>query len=94
MFDGVVSFAVIVSYSLISGRMRYAPTLVRLISGIFWVVSWFHFRPFEGVCDTPLHLFDDILGYVGWLMGFVSAHLRAYAIRPYTCSMVNEYGMD
>ena len=57
MFDGVVSFAVIVSYSLISGRMRYAPTLVRLIFGIDWFAHWFRFRPHQGVCDTPLHLF-------------------------------------
>ena len=25
----------------------------------------FHFRPHEGVCDTPLHLFDEILALLG-----------------------------
>ena len=37
--------------------MRYAPTHVRFFSGIYWFAYWFRFRPHEGVCDTPLHLF-------------------------------------
>ena len=56
--------------------------------GIYWVICWFRFRPREGVCDTPLHMFDCILGLIGLLVGFVFAHIRAYAIRPYTCSMM------
>ena len=97
--------------------MRYAPTPVRLISGIdwvdgwfrfrplqgvcdtplhlfdcflgiYWVICWFRFRPREGVCDTPLHMFDCILGLIGLRVDFLSAHIRAYAIRPYTCSIV------
>ena len=32
MFDGGILFAVIISFSPTSGRMRYAPTLVRLLS--------------------------------------------------------------
>ena len=64
IFDGGDVFAVIISFSPIWGRMRYAPTPVRLIFGIYWVCGWFHFRPREGVCDTPLHLFDC---YRGWI---------------------------
>ena len=90
MFDGVVSFAVIVSYSLFSGRMRYAPTVVRWYSWVCWIVGWLRFRSFEGVCDTPLHMFDWFLGYVGLGVGSIFAHFRAYAIRPYTCSIIND----
>ena len=57
MFDGGILFAVIVSFSLTSGRMRYAPTPVRLKSWIDWGLRWFRFRSREGVCDTPLQLF-------------------------------------
>ena len=64
MFDGGDVFVVIVSYSPTSGRMRYAPTLVRLIFGIYWVVCWFRFRSLQGVCDTPLHLFDYCRGQI------------------------------
>ena len=64
MFDGGDVFVVIVSYSPTSGRMRYAPTLVRLIFGICWVGGWIRFRSFEGVCDTPLHLFDYCRGQI------------------------------
>ena len=67
--------------------MRYAPTPVRLISGVDWFACWSHFRPREGVCDTPLHLFGCFLGFVGLRVGSVFAHMRAYAIRPYTCSI-------
>ena len=87
MFDGDNVFAAIVSFSLISGRMRYAPTLVRLIFGVYWMVCLFHFRPRQGVCDTPLHLFGWNRGYIGLCVGSVFAHFRAYAIRPYTCSI-------
>ena len=57
MFDEGVLFAVIISFPPTSGRMRYAPTHVRLIFGVDWFACWFRFRPHEGVCDTPLHLF-------------------------------------
>ena len=77
----------LVPFSLTSGRMRYAPTLVRLISWVCWIGDGLRFRSFQGVCDTPLHLFDDILGCVGLQVGFVFALFRAYAIRPYTCSI-------
>ena len=46
-----------VPFPLTSGRMRYAPTPVRLYFGIYWFVRRFRFRPHQGVCDTPLHLF-------------------------------------
>ena len=82
-----VMFVVIIPFSPTWGRMRYAPTHVRLISGFCWVMYWFRFRSHQGVCDTPLHLFDWFLGLVGLLVGFIFAHIRAYAIRPYTCSM-------
>ena len=41
----------------------------------------------KGVCDTPLHLFDEYMDetILGWWATF--AHIRAYAIRPYTCSV-------
>ena len=69
--------------------MRYAPTPVRLISGVDWVMHWFHFRSHQGVCDTPLHMFVCYLCYFGLRIGFISAHIRAYAIRPYTRSIEN-----
>ena len=68
--------------------MRYAPTPVRLYFGIDWFVCRFRFRSLQGVCDTPLHLFDGFLGLIGLVDGSVFAHLRAYAIRPYTYSIV------
>ena len=67
--------------------MRYAPTLVRLISWVWWIGGLFRFRSFQGVCDTPLRLFGVYLGYVGLGVGCVFALFRAYAIRPYTCSI-------
>ena len=45
-----------VACSLTSGRMRYAPTLVRLIVGRGGDFRCL-FAHVEGVCDTPLHLF-------------------------------------
>ena len=67
--------------------MRYAPTPVRLISGVDWVMHWFHFRSHQGVCDTPLHLFDCFFGFIVLGDDFIFAHIRAYAIRPYTYSV-------
>ena len=85
-FWGVLG-GMFVSFPPTSGRMRYAPTLVRLKSRLYWDMCWFHFRSFQGVCDTPLHLFGWNRGYIGVCVGSVFAHLRAYAIRPYTCSV-------
>ena len=48
----------IIPFPLTSGRMRYAPTPVRLIFGIYRFACRFRFRSFEGVCDSPLHMFD------------------------------------
>ena len=62
----------LVSYSLTSGRMRYAPTLVRLNFGICWFACLFHIRPLQGVCDTPLHLFVYCRGWI-W---FIITHVR------------------
>ena len=39
--------------------MRYAPTLVRLKSVLDWGWVSFVFCSLQGVCDTPLHLFDE-----------------------------------
>ena len=36
-FNDGIMFAVNISFPLTSGRMRYAPTLVRLKSGLHWV---------------------------------------------------------
>ena len=47
----------------------------------------FRFRSHQGVCDTPLHLFGWNLGVDGSYVSCVFAHIRAYAIRPYTCSI-------
>ena len=69
------------------GRIAYALTLVRLISGFYCVAWWFHFRPHQGVCDTPLHLFGWFPGFIWLGDDFIFAHIRAYAIRPYTCSI-------
>ena len=49
-----------VSFSLTSGRMRYAPTLVWLKFGLDWGMGELRFRPHQGVCDTPLHLFEVV----------------------------------
>ena len=57
MFDGGILFAVIISFSLTSGRMRYAPTPVRLLSWLntinhyhcsieFWDILCVAFVPF------------------------------------------------
>ena len=82
-------FVVIISFSPTSGRMRYAPTPVRLKTMLCWFAHWFRFRSREGVCDTPLHLFVYFTGYIGLCVGSVFAHMRAYAIRPYTYSIEN-----
>ena len=42
--------------------MRYAPTLVRLKSWVYWIGGGFRFRSLQGVCDTPLHMFGDFMG--------------------------------
>ena len=60
-----VMLGVIVSFSPTWGRMRYAPTPVRLKSSFYWWMCWFHFRSHEGVCDTPLHLFVYYLTFIG-----------------------------
>ena len=39
--------------------MRYAPTPVRLRFGLDWGMGELRFRSLQGVCDTPLHLFDE-----------------------------------
>ena len=46
-----------------------------------------YFCSHQGVCDTPLHLFGENVDetVVEWWAAF--AHIRAYAIRPYTCSV-------
>ena len=69
------------------GKIQLIITPVRLYFGICWFACLFHFRPHQGVCDTPLHMFDCILGLVGLRVCSVFAHVRAYAIRPYTCSI-------
>ena len=84
------------------GRMRYAPTLVRLwvdavglisddgllvllfeISRI--TVGAYRIRPScsRMRCISPVHIANGC-----WLNGY-SSPWRAYAIRPYTCSVVN-----
>ena len=90
----------ILAFSLTSGRMRYAPTLVRLKSWGCWVNTSCKFIRYKhhisvkfakrcrGVSHTPsmaakLH----VRGW--WFVGcyhFIFNHVRAYAIRPYTCS--------
>ena len=75
MFDGIVLLDVIVSFPLTWGRMRYAPTPVRLKFGLVRVMGEFRFRSHQGVCDTPLHLFGWNLGFVGGMGGF---HFRSH----------------
>ena len=64
LFGDFTGIMMVVGYatSPTSGRMRYAPTLVRLISWVWWIGDLFRFRSFQGVCDTPLHLFGDFMG--------------------------------
>ena len=40
----------------------------------FWVLS-FRFRSFEGVCDTPQHLLDWNLSFIGWIHNIKSTGL-------------------
>ena len=47
------------------------------------------FAAVEGVCDTPLHLFDHIKGNMMVERWESLLLLWAYAIRPYTCSMIS-----
>ena len=42
--------------------MRYAPTPVRLFHGYNDGGMMCFFANVEGVCDTPLHLFDHFMG--------------------------------
>ena len=59
-----VLVCVLIPFSPTSGRMRYAPTHVRLYFGFDWVAGWFRFRSHQGVCDTPLHLFVYYRGQI------------------------------
>ena len=43
----------------------------------------------EGVCDTPLHLFGHFMGNMMVVEHAPSPPWRAYAIRPYTCSIIS-----
>ena len=43
------------------GRMRYAPTPVRLFHGYNVGGMMCFFPAMKGVCDTPLHLFDEFI---------------------------------
>ena len=65
------------------GRMRYAPTPVRMIRGYHdgWTTSIF--AAMEGVCDTPLHLFVWFMDSTMVEQHPSSPPWRAYAIRPY-----------
>ena len=54
----------LVSFPPTPGRMRYAPTPVRLIFCLYWFACWFRFRSHQGVCDMPLHLFDYYRGQI------------------------------
>ena len=64
IFDGGDMVGDIISFPLTWGRMRYAPTPVRLNSLFYWVVGWCRIRPHQGVCDTPLHLFGYCHGWI------------------------------
>ena len=75
-FDGGDVLGDIISFSLIWGRMRYAPTPVRLIFGIYWVAWWFHFCPHQGVCDTPL-----LFSFVLYLMSVERPHYLQLGIK-------------
>ena len=73
------------------GRMRYAPTHVRLwidvvglILDVLSWVSWFEFSRMR--CISPVHT-----AYHCWWNAY-SSPWRAYAIRPYTCSVVRVCG--
>ena len=45
------------------------------------------FPDMEGVCDTPLHIYHLIDDNTMVVERAYSPPWRAYAIRPYTCSM-------
>ena len=69
--------------------MRYAPTPVRLFHGYNDGGMMCFFANVEGVCDTPLHLFDHFMDNMMVERWKSSLPWRAYAIRPYTCSMIS-----
>ena len=71
------------------GRMRYAPTHVRLFHGWHGGRLMCFFPAMEGVCDTPLHMFDHFTGNAMVVWCAFSLLWRAYAIRPYTCSFIS-----
>ena len=49
-------------------------------------------RSFEGVCDTPLHVYClFVVGLVRYVSGLFAA-VRAYAIRPYSFRTNNMWG--
>ena len=52
----------------------------------------FRFRPHEGVCDTPLHLFDGNHGFLGWIHHFVFAHSGRCFLSIHGCPIYNEMG--
>ena len=106
---------VTISFSFIWGRMRYAPTLVRLKSWDCWVVRFCVFDHIRAYAIRPYSCSVEILGLLGSTFRAFSitsgrmryaptldrlylgvdescascifAHIRAYAIRPYTCSV-------
>ena len=47
------------------------------------------FAAMEGVCDTPLHLFDHFMGNMMVERWVSSLPWRAYAIRPYSFAIKN-----
>ena len=47
------------------------------------------FPAMKGVCDTPLHIFDYFTGITMVVERAFSPPWRAYAIRPYTCSIIS-----
>ena len=83
--------AAVISCSLTSGRMRYAPTFFGKQTIICPPPS-FPVRSHQGVCDTPLQFLANKLSYA-CRRHFLFAYVRAYAIRPHNFWRKTKYIM-
>ena len=73
--------------------MRYAPTCLPFVRGGAGALLSLLVRRREGVCDTPLHVYRLFVVRLGRYVSGLSAHVRAYAIRPYMFTVCSSWGL-
>ncbi len=78
--------------SLTSGRMRYAPTCLLIVRRGVGLLHFVLVRAFEGVCDTPLHVYCLFVVGLGRCGSCLFAAVKAYAIRPYMFTVCSWWG--